>query len=267
MGLLHRGCQMVLIAADIQSKSIVKGAKPDGWRATTYDATVGCTIRGGVEINATDYTLPPRSIVWVISNETFALPDDVTGLATLKTQWTHEGVLALNVGIVDPGWDGPLAAALVNFGSSDFTFSKGDKFFRLLFHNHKSTGSNKIVKTMEIYKKEIMQRSRLFSPTFLSMESLTREVSSEVLRLPKWGYILAFLAVVVSFIAIYAPIAVSVWTDYYVGKPKIEELESRVDELENVSVKNVGKSPIAGVPFNFDHCDLHKVGTSINLAF
>ena len=37
-------------------------------------------------------------MVWVLSKEEFALPKDVTGLATLRTTFTKQGILALNVG-------------------------------------------------------------------------------------------------------------------------------------------------------------------------
>jgi deoxycytidine triphosphate deaminase len=46
--------------------------------------------------------LEPREMVWILSKEEFALPKDVTGFATLRTTFTKQGILALNVGIIDP---------------------------------------------------------------------------------------------------------------------------------------------------------------------
>ncbi|UZW55112.1 hypothetical protein NUH86_16825 [Sphingobium sp. JS3065] len=112
---------------------------------------------------------------------------------------------------------------------------------------------------MDDYKREIMQRSRMFAPTFLSMESLSKDVAAEVLRLPKWGYVLALVAIIVSLLAIYAPIAISVYTDYYVGKPMIEKIDARVDALEEGSSGKKANPSTAGVPFDFKQCDLEKV--------
>ena len=240
----HKGQAMVLTSDEIKDKVGIDGAVEKGWRLTTYDATVGCIIRGGVEIETASFTLTPRSIVWVVSVEAFRMPDDVTGLATLKTQWTHEGVLALNVGIIDPGWHGPLAAALVNFGNTNFTFRKGDPFFRILFHHHRPVASVVVSKTADAYKKEILLRSRTFAPTFLNMDRLTQEVSDKVFVLPRWGIALALAAVVTSIVAIFVPISFSVWTDYYIGKPRLEMLEKRIDLLE-ASSKSPPRPPSA----------------------
>ncbi|RPF70968.1 dCTP deaminase domain-containing protein [Aurantiacibacter spongiae] len=223
---------MVLSGQEIKAKGIVKGDVSKGWRPSTYDATVGCIIKEGVEIEGGTYRLPPRGIVWVVSAETFSLPDDVTGLATLMTRWTHEGVLALNVGIVDPGWRGPLSAALVNFGNSDFPIKTGEPFFRLLFHPHVASGSNAVEKESDQYKKETLVRSRLFSSTFLNMESLASEVSDKVLQMPRWALRLTIWGLILAMLAIFAPIAYGVWTDFAGSRAELEQLEKRIADLE-----------------------------------
>lgn len=231
---------MVLSGQEIKGKGIIGGDVPKGWRPSTYDATVGCIIKEGVEIKGGSYQLPPRGIVWVVSAETFNLPDDVTGLATLMTRWTHEGVLALNVGIVDPGWNGPLSATLVNFGNSDFPINTGEPFFRLLFHSHSASGSRTVTKDSEQYKKDTLLRSRLFSSTFLNMESLASEVSDKVLQMPRWALRLTIWGLILAMLAIFAPIAYSVWTDDAGSKAKIEQLEKRIDDLETGSANVQG---------------------------
>lgn len=166
---------MLLTSDEIKTKAIVGGAVEAGERGTTYDATVGSIIKNGDE-QGEKYTLKPREIVWVVSAENFHLPLDVTGLATLRTTWTHEGILALNVGVVDPGWNGPLSAALVNFSSKEFTINKGAGFLRMLFHAHKPSSSKPVTVTPATYKAQTLSRSRLFSDSFLSMDQLVSEV-------------------------------------------------------------------------------------------
>lgn len=238
---------MVLTASDISSKDIVSDAVPVGQRATTYDATVGSIILCGVEVEEPSFTLSPRGIVWVVSAEGFALPSTVTGLATLKTQWTHQGVLALNVGVIDPGWEGPLAAAVVNFSNSDFVIKKGDPFFRILFYGHGATaGSARIEKDQ--YIKQIKNQSRAFSKTFLSMDSLTKEVADEVLRLPKWAYYISLLGIIIAFAAIFAPIALSVWMDFRDYPVRISVLERELEEIANT------KKVTAPMNLDFKQC-------------
>ena len=222
----------MLTAAEIASKAIVRNAVPKGQRATTYDATVGTIIYRGKTITKSKFKLPPRGIVWVVSSETFVLPDDVTGLATLKTTWTHEGVLALNVGVVDPGWDGPLAATLVNFGTKSFVIKKGEPFFRILFHPHAHSNAVPVVKGVVEYEATISDKSRNFSQTFLDMDSLADDISNKILKLPKWAIIFTILALVLSILAITLPIGFSVWTDYKLSSAKMDMLQKQLDDIK-----------------------------------
>ena len=223
---------MVLTKLEIGSKGIVQGSVPDAQRPTTYDATVGTIIREGVELTKQTYTLPPRGIVWVISAETFELPEDVTGLATLRTTWTHDGVLALNVGVVDPGWNGPLAAALVNFGNESFPIRKGEPFFRILFHGHGVSGAQINRKDIAEYKSMILNKSKKFSSTFLNMDSLVTEVTGRVMKFPFWGMALTVLALLVSVMAITYPIGYSVWTDNKLSSAKVDLLQAQIEKKE-----------------------------------
>jgi hypothetical protein len=226
---------MVLTASELTSKGIVHGGVGVGERPTTYDATVGSIIRCGVEVQDLNFVLRPRQIVWVVSAETFDMGNSTTGLATLKTQWTHQGVLALNVGIVDPGWNGPLAAAVVNFSSSDFVIERGTPFFRILFHKHKAILAAELrplTFSRDEYVRQIIGHSKSFATTFLDMDDLSRSVADKVFGLPRWGLILSFIAVVIGLLAISIPVGVSILMDTSGDKSKIAVLDKKISDLE-----------------------------------
>lgn len=226
---------MVLTAGELTGKGIVNGAVAAGNRPTTYDATVGSIIRCGVELKDASFVLRPRHIVWIVSAETFNMGDDTTGLATLKTQWTHQGVLALNVGIVIPGWNGPLAAAVVNLSNSDFVIERGAPFFRILFQKHLPIPANElrpITSARPDYVRQIIGHSKSFAPTFLDMDDLSRTVADTVLGMPRWGLLLSFIAVVLGLLAISIPVGVGIWTDGSGDKAKIAVMEARIAGLE-----------------------------------
>jgi len=226
---------MVLTLGDQTRKDIVHGAVPAGERPTTYDATVGSIIRCGVEIKQTSFILPPRHIIWVVSAESFEMGDTTTGLATLKTQWTHQGVLALNVGIIDPGWNGPVAAAVVNFSSSDFVIEKGTPFFRILFIEHPPIPAAELKPVTfrrADYVRQITGYSRAFSSTFLDMDDLSRTVADKVLGMPRWGLILSLVAIAIALLAISIPVGFTIWLDATGDKTKIATIEGKVSQLE-----------------------------------
>jgi hypothetical protein len=72
----------------------------------------------------------------VLSKEKFNLPKTVTGHANLRTTFTKNGILALNVGIIDPFFSGPISTALINFSDRPLEIFVGQKFFRVIFFEH-----------------------------------------------------------------------------------------------------------------------------------
>jgi hypothetical protein len=224
---------MILNREQIEAAGIVSGAIQASCRATTYDATIGDIIAEGELLEKDTFVLEKRGVVWVVSAEEFEFGDTKTGLATLKTTWTHKGVLALNVGVVDPGWKGPLATALVNFSGGKISISKGDPFFRVMVFSHDATACIGVVKPRPTYLAEIVDRSRLFSATFLDTHSLVDEVAAKVFKFPKLAVAIGWAGLGIALASIFAPMAVSVWLDH--RKEAIERMtiERRVDELES----------------------------------
>lgn len=227
---------MILSYQEIIDREIVTGERASGQRKlTTYDATVGHIFCEGEELDVESYVLKPRGIVWVSSNEKFSIPDDITAIATLRTTWTHNGILALNVGIVDPGWQGPLATAVVNFSKNSFTITKGSPFFRLIFMEHGPTNAPIVSKNHTVYTGEITARTNQFSNTFLSFDTLVPDVSREILKLPTWAFWTGIAALIIAIIAIFAPLAVSVHTESSSRKGELLFLEKRLQKLCNTS--------------------------------
>lgn len=226
---------MILTEIDIKARNIVRNPQPDGQRSTTYDATVGEILMEGKSIEGDRFTLHPRGIVWVISKEKFDLPGDVTGLATLRTTWTHQGILALNLGIIDPGWNSHLATAVVNFSKSDFEITKGTPFFRVIFLTHVSTATSQPISNDNVYIERIKTNTRLFSSTFLTMDSLVIEIAEKVLGLPRWAVRLAFVAIWISIFSIILPISWTIVSQNYVMPSRVDALEAlpaQVDALQ-----------------------------------
>jgi deoxycytidine triphosphate deaminase len=123
---------------------IAENAASDGdqsWRAASYDVRVGRIIAvnsdGALSVSETEpYTVPAQGMVEVISLEKILVPKDVAGYASVKTALSREGLLALNTGIIDPSYEGPVSAVMVNFGKIPLVVSRGDQFLRLTFHQY-----------------------------------------------------------------------------------------------------------------------------------
>lgn len=134
----------MIVGDSILARGLVTGGSTENLKNSTYDLTVGEIVPIGKEgmklrrkkPNVSPYYLEPREMVWVLSKEEFNMPGDVTGLATLRTTYTKQGLLALNVGIIDPFFRGPVSTALINFSDRPRQIAVGDKFFRVAFFEH-----------------------------------------------------------------------------------------------------------------------------------
>jgi len=229
---------MILNREQIAAAGVVTGAVPASCRSTTYDATIGDIITQGELWEKDNFVLEKRGVVWVVSAEEFAFGETTTGLATLKTTWTHKGVLALNVGVIDPGWTGPLATALVNFSGGKISIKKGDAFFRVMVFGHDKTNFSEVTKSRELYISEILDRSRLFAHTFLDTHSLVDEVAAKVFKFPKLAVAIGWAGLGIALASIFAPMAVNVWLDHRNSEIARIELERRVGELERMAVSS-----------------------------
>ena len=236
---------MILNHNQILERDIVQGKIHCGDRATTYDATVGSIISNGSKMEGDAFRLPSRGVVWVVSAEEFNLPSDITGLATLKTTWTHKGVLALNVGVIDPGWKGTLSAAILNFGKDDFLIKIGDPFFRVLFLQNEAVDlikypAPKIIPTK--YISDTSDRSLNTTDTFLNIEKLSKEVLFELNgstayanKMAKAVLIITVIAVAITILSAFIPLGFSIYSDYYSMKSDVGSMKGfgeRIDKLQ-----------------------------------
>src|SRR5690349_9690219 len=127
---------MTLVAGNkLVPKSFFKSGSPSV-QGSSCDLTIGSIFdHEGKKVEG-PFTIKPRHMVQVVSSEVFDLSNRVTGHVTYKTTLTKKGIWALTVGIVDPGWDGPVATTLLNFSRVDHAIAEGDAFLRVSFFEH-----------------------------------------------------------------------------------------------------------------------------------
>ena len=125
---------MILGKKRIKELRLISKGVEAKYGEASYDITVGTIVSPDGETSRAEFPLPTQGIVKVISQEEFKLPANVMAYVHVKTALCNEGVLALNIGIVDPRWSGPLQSALLNFGKVTHRIHKGDVFGRITFH-------------------------------------------------------------------------------------------------------------------------------------
>src|ERR1700733_1213936 len=124
---------MLLNKQEIQAGGIILNAASNRYRHASYDLEIGQII--DIDGHVVDeLVLEPQGMVRVISREKVKLPGNISGCAHVKTGLTDQGILATNVGIIDPDYKGYLSSTLINVGRNRFPLRNGDVFLRLVFH-------------------------------------------------------------------------------------------------------------------------------------
>lgn len=147
---------------------------------STCDLTIGeFFITGGsdgkIPTGLDEVWIEPSCMVAVWTTERVVLPPNVTGLATLVTTLTHDGLLCLSVGVIDPGYDGHLSAFLLNFSRRSRKISLNDRLFRVLFFEHEELSRcDPWTNPKDEYNKMLSNKSRNeFANTFLDVAGIT----------------------------------------------------------------------------------------------
>lgn len=185
---------------------------PANLTQSSYNLTIGKIINHkGREFER--FTLKPQGIVNVISKEFLKIPDDVVAYATVKNGMSRKGILAINIGLIDPGYEGMVASHLINFGRDEIEINITQHFLRLTFHKINLPEINKSISQSTFYKHTInsyIQSRReetkaYIGERFLNMENtelrlkkaITKAIISDLI---KYGAVLAVPIAVFSLI-------------------------------------------------------------------
>ena len=242
---------MLLNKQEILARKLITDSAPNRFRNASYDLEIGRIIDVDGHI-LKEAVLEPQGMVRVISREKVKLPGDISGCAHVKTSLTDQGILATNIGIVDPDYKGFLSSTLINVGKTRHPLAVGDVFLRLVFHGVKMPQDFKEepAASDEAYLKE---KKRLaltsFSKTFLNIEETAKTAAREVVGTWK-AKVLIWASVFALIITAGAVLLTALNLDFTYGSlmraedhrieagaseeqtKKYNELDTRIRELE-----------------------------------
>lgn len=82
-------------------------------------------------------SVQPGQMIFVVTLEDLAMPQDVCGTVYSRNSLALSGVLALNAGHVDAGYRGPIVIRLINLRAIPWTLTLGDPIFTISFQKTK----------------------------------------------------------------------------------------------------------------------------------
>jgi len=241
---------MVLNGLEIKQRKLLRRTEDEHFKAASYDLTIGniITMKGKV---LEEYVIPPRGMVLIVTKEVFDLKSkNILGYTTVKNAQSTKGLLAINVGLIDPEWVNPISSAIINFGKNDIRIKKDDEILRVTFQETTSYTKSELSKIIninnesdeEIYKKyldlRVSQSMSFFSTTFLSIDKIKNEVYLKFISSAfKSVFYIAALVAILSFTIPYINQILFSKTTFYkadVKKEKVDSLEIKIKQLEKI---------------------------------
>ncbi|MBY7967106.1 hypothetical protein KW450_17060 [Vibrio fluvialis] len=148
-------------------------------------------ISGHTSINK----LEPQDSAYVISKQYIRVPEGFVAYVFLKNRMSQRGLLALNTGIIDQNYYGPISTLIINLSKESAAIPKNNteselSFFRVVFHK---IDSNSPIENMKLIFPEIetcknynryvdYRKDELAAlpKTFLNVEAIENRIKREV---------------------------------------------------------------------------------------
>lgn len=176
---------MILNHEEIKSKQIIDIPIENEFGNGSYNLTVEKVIDMNNKVNDS-FTLKPQGMVYVVFKEKLKVPEDVIGFAHVKTTLTKLGIMATNIGIIDPNYNGYISTLLINFGKCEHFISKGDAALRVTFANINKPSILKSHKQNNLdeaaYLKVTQKNISNLDDKFLNLSSVKTEVKNYIIK-------------------------------------------------------------------------------------
>jgi hypothetical protein len=72
-------------------------------------------------------------MIFVITHEDVCMPTNLSGTVYSRNALAKAGILALNAGHIDPGYEGPIVIRLINLRATPWTLTLGTSIFTIVF--------------------------------------------------------------------------------------------------------------------------------------
>jgi deoxycytidine triphosphate deaminase len=174
---------MILNYEEIKELNIIDSPTENEFGNASYNLTIEKII--DMNHSVTDsFTLKPQGMVYVVFKEKLNVPENIVGFAHVKTTLTKLGIMATNIGIIDPTYSGYMSTLLINFGKVEHRLCKGDTALRITFsyiNKPKKVNSVKISdKSQEDYLEIIQKKITHLDEKFLNLNSIQSQVETNV---------------------------------------------------------------------------------------
>ena len=150
---------------DVEKDSYDLAAGTAIWKNPVSSSSVGavetlCYVPQPSILPQPTVTVHPGQMIFVVTLEDLAMPQDVCGTVYPRNSLALKGILALNAGHVDSGYYGPIAIRLINLRAVPWTLTLGDPIFTIVFQEVQPIPDFDLSEDRRITQEEMILRVR-----------------------------------------------------------------------------------------------------------
>lgn len=130
-----------------------------------------------------DLFIEPGEMVFVLSEERLALPENMTAELSPKRKLGHAGILAMGGFCIDPLYQGHLLIGLYNFSSTRFALMPGKKLIAATFYElgDRELNGFQAPETLDDFPDELLQVMQKYQPVAIqSVQEAVQKLRDEL---------------------------------------------------------------------------------------
>ena len=105
-------------------------------------------------------TVQPGQMIFIVTREDILMPSDLCGTVYSRNNLALKGILALNAGHVDSGYEGPIVIKLINLRAIPWTLTLGEPVFTITFQTIDADTANPSSGNRRVSQEEMILRVR-----------------------------------------------------------------------------------------------------------
>lgn len=127
------------IINEMENGRLIKKADRKSVEPCSYDMKIGTIFRDGQIVNEShpkaneQVMVQPGEVISVFTLEELDLPNNIAATAFAMNSQSSRGLLVLNPGHIDPGFEGPLTVKALNLRKVPLALSRVDPIFTVVF--------------------------------------------------------------------------------------------------------------------------------------
>lgn len=133
--------------------------EPSNLEACSYDLRIGTIFQDGQIINkdhqrqSEQFVIKPGEVIYLLTLEEIKLPDNICATVFPRNFDSSEGLLVLNPGHIDAGYQGAITVTAINLRKTPLTIQRGRKILTIVFEEM-------LCNTSKSYDRNISRKER-----------------------------------------------------------------------------------------------------------